>query len=242
ATALFVMCLVSITLTGLALSGRLAIWQVALGAVLSGVFWSGEFPVRRTMLGEVAGLERLGTAMALDSATNNFTRMLGPLLGGALFAALGLHGAYALGVLLYGIALSLMLTLGFEERETAEHAPTGYLRSITEGLGYIRTNRMIAGTLVVTVFVNLFGFSYVSMVPVIGEERLELGAVAIGVLVSAEGFGALVGSLAVAAWVRARYFTAVYMLGSALYLSMILAFSLSTWFTAAVVLLFTGGL
>lgn len=242
AGALLVMCLVSLALAGLAFSGRISVWQVALGAVISGIFWSGEFPVRRTMLGEVAGLERLGTAMALDSATNNFTRMIGPLLGGALFAALGLPGAYTLGIALYAIALVLMLTLAFEERAGTELAPLGYLRSITEGLTYVRTNRMIAGTLVVTILVNLFGFSYVSMVPVIGEQRLALGAVAIGLLVSAEGFGALVGSLCVAAWVRTRYFTTVYMLGSALYLSMIFAFSLSTWYAAAVVLLFTGGL
>jgi predicted MFS family arabinose efflux permease len=92
------------------------------------------------------------------------------------------------------------------------------------------------------VFVNLFGFSYVSMVPVIGEQRLGLGAVAVGVLMSAEGFGALIGSLCVAAWVRTRHFTVIYMLGSTLYLAMILAFSLSPWYTAAIVLLFTGGL
>ena len=239
---LVIMCLVSASLTALAVSGRLAIWHIALGAVLSGVFWSVEFPVRRTILGEVAGLGRLGSAMALDSASNNFTRMLGPLLGGAMLTAVGLEGAYALGVLLYAVAFLNMATLTFEEQHSVDTAPVGLFTSISEGLAYIRTNRLIAGTLVVTVFVNLFGFSYVSMVPVIGEQRLGLGAVAIGVLMSAEGFGALVGSLCVAAWVRTRYFTAIYMLGSTLYLAMILAFSLSPWYTTAIVLLFSGGL
>ena len=230
------------SLTVLGVSGRLAIWHVALGAVLSGIFWSGELPVRRTMLGEVAGLGRLSAAMALDSATNNFTRMLGPLVGGAMLTAVGLEGAYALGVLLYAVAFLNMATLSFEERHSVDAASVGLLRSINEGVAYIRTNRLIAGTLGITVFVNLFGFSYVSMVPVIGEQRLELGAVAIGVLMSAEGCGALLGSLVVAAWVRSRYFTAIFMLGSTLYLTMILAFSLSPWYTAAIVLLFTGGL
>jgi len=239
---LAVMCIVSIVLVALAVSGRLAIWHIALGAVLSGVFWSGEFPVRRTMLGEVAGLGRLSAAMGLDSATNNFTRMLGPLLGGALLTALGLEGAYAIGVLLYAAAFINMATLTFEERPAPESESIGMLKSINEGLAYIRTNRLIAGTLVVTIFVNLFGFSYVSMVPVIGEQKLALGPVAIGVLMSAEGCGALLGSLLVAAWVRTRYYTVIYMLGSTLYLAMILAFSLSTLYTAAALLLFAGGL
>ena len=76
----------------------------------------------------------------------------------------------------------------------------------------------------------------------LGEQKLALGAVAIGVLMSAEGFGALLGSLLVAAWVRTRYYTAIYMIGSTLYLSMILAFSLSPWFVVAVLFLFAGGL
>jgi len=238
---LSVMCLVSALLAALAISGRLAIWQIAVGAVLSGVFWSGEFPVRRTMLGEIAGLGRLSAAMGLDSATNNFTRMVGPLLGGTLFVTLGLAGAYALGVLLYAIAFVSMASLSFEETSSTENPPVGVLTSIGEGLAYIRTNRLIAATLVITVFVNLFGFSYISMVPVVGEQRLGLGALAIGVLMSVEGCGALLGSLWVAAWVRPRHFTAIYLLGSTLYLAMILAFSLSPWYSAAIVFLFVGG-
>ena len=239
---LVLMCMVSLSLAALAINDRLAIWHVALGAVLSGIFWSGEFPVRRTMLGEIAGLGRLSAAMGLDSATNNFTRMLGPLLGGTLLTTLGLGGAYALGVLLYAVAFISMLSLSFQENPSTESASVGVLTSISEGFAYIRTNRLIAGTLVITVFVNLFGFSYVSMVPVIGEQQLGLGAVAIGVLMSVEGCGALLGSLCVAAWVRSRYFTAIYMSGSTLYLAMILAFSLSPWYSAAVVFLFAGGL
>jgi MFS family permease len=236
------MCLVSAILAVLALGGKLAIWQIATGAVLSGIFWSGEFPVRRTMLGEVAGLGRLSAAMGLDSATNNFTRMLGPLLGGTLMSVVGLEGAYALGVVLYALAFANMATLAFEETSSTQIAPIGVLRSIRDGLAYIRTNRLIAATLVITVFVNLFGFSFVSMVPVIGEHRLGLEAVAIGVLMSAEGCGALLGSLAVAAWVRSRYFTITYLSGSALYLAMILGFSMSPWYSVAIVFLFIGGL
>lgn len=239
---LVLMCMVSLSLAALAINDRLAIWHVALGAVLSGIFWSGEFPVRRTMLGEIAGLGRLSAAMGLDSATNNFTRMLGPLLGGTLLTTLGLGGAYALGVLLYAVAFISMLSLSFQENPSTESASVSVLTSISEGFAYIRTNRLIAATLVITVFVNLFGFSYVSMLPVIGEQQLGLGAVAIGVLMSVEGCGALLGSLCVAAWVRSRYFTAIYMSGSTLYLAMILAFSLSPWYSAAVVFLFAGGL
>ena len=166
--------------------------------------------------GEIAGLGRLSAAMGLDAATNNFTRMVGPTAGWhVLLITLGLAGAYALGVLLYCVAFMSMASLSFQERSTrGQLDPVGVLTSISEGFAYIRTNRLIAGTLVITVFVNLFGFSYVSMVPVIGEQRLGLGA---------RWQSACSCRWRVAArcwdpygsrrWARSRYFTAIYMFG-----------------------------
>ena len=43
-------------------------------------------PVRRVMMGEVVGRERMGTAMSLDVGANNASRMVGPAVGGLLLA------------------------------------------------------------------------------------------------------------------------------------------------------------
>ena len=110
------MCAVSAGLAALVITGRAELWHIAVRAILSGIFTSGEFPVRRTMLGEIAGLGRIGAAMGLDSATNNATRMLGPLLGGVLLASLGLGGVYVLSVLLYAAAFVCIVTLHFPEK------------------------------------------------------------------------------------------------------------------------------
>lgn len=236
-----VMCLVSAVLCVLLLVGRAELWHIAVGALLAGVFWSMEFPVRRTVLGEIAGLERIGAAMGLDAATNNATRMLGPLLGGLLLTALGLEGAFALGIVLYAVGFVSVATLAFHDEPRRSGEIRGVLDSIREGLAYIRSERLIAGVLVVTVFVNLFGFAYTSMIPVIGEKRLHLGPVAIGVLMSMEGLGALLGSLGVAFWGRSRYYTTIYLGGSLLFVFMVFAFSLSSWYVLSLGLLFTGG-
>ncbi len=66
----------------LAVTDLLEIWHVAVAVFIGGIFWSTEFPVRRTMLGEAAGMDRVGLAMGIDSATTNATRMVGPALGG----------------------------------------------------------------------------------------------------------------------------------------------------------------
>jgi MFS family permease len=95
---LVVLTLVASGLFLLALSGRLALWHVALGAAVNGTFWAGEFPIRRTMMGEMVGRERVAPAMALDSLTSNATRAIGPVVGGALYQLIGLEGAFLLGI------------------------------------------------------------------------------------------------------------------------------------------------
>ena len=239
---LAIMSTVSAALAVLVMTGQVELWHIAAGAILNGMFASGEFPVLRTMLGEVAGLKRISAAMGLDAATHNATRMLGPLLGGVLLAALGLGGVYALSVVLYTIAFACILTLTFAESVVLDRGSENIFHNIREGFVYIRTNRLITATLVVTIIVNLFGFAYISMMPIIGEQQLRLSTVAIGVLTSAEGLGALIGALSVAVWARARHFTAIYMFGSVFFLCMILGFSLSSYFAVAFLILFAAGL
>ena len=111
--ALFGAGAVSATLGGLAVAGRIESWHIGLGAFLAGMLWTLEFPVRRTMLGELAGRHGVGAAMSLDSATTNGTRMLGPALGGLLFETVGLPGAYWLGAALYGLGGAAILSLDY---------------------------------------------------------------------------------------------------------------------------------
>ena len=99
------MCLNATVLAAFGLAGALTLWHIAAGASLSGVFWCMEYSVRRTLVADVAGMERMGNAAAIDSATLHLTRLIGPLAGGALFAAFGLTGVYLLSTALYTIAL-----------------------------------------------------------------------------------------------------------------------------------------
>jgi predicted MFS family arabinose efflux permease len=97
-------------------------------------------------------------------------------------------------------------------------------------------------TLAVTVIVNLWGFAYITMVPVIGERALGLSPVLIGVLMSTEGLGAVIGALLVARYDRPRQYTRIYTGSSAAFLLGVLAFALSTWFPLSLALILTCGI
>lgn len=216
------------TALGIAVYAGIAeIWHLALGCLLNGIFWATDFPARRTLLGEVAGMHRIGQAMSLDSITGNGTRMLGPAIGGVVLAFAGLGGTYLFGAVLYGIGFLSLFGLAADRRNLTEAAPP-VLRSIIDGLRHVRDNRALTGTLMVTVVFNLFGFPITAMVPVIGESVLRLDALPLGLLVSAEGAGAMISALLVATCARPRQFRRIYFIGVFLYLNMVLLFASST--------------
>ena len=229
-------------LFALAHTGRLALWHVAVGAVLSGCAWAMDHPVRRTLLGEVAGNRRLAVAMSLDMATVHATRAIGPLAGGALLHWHGIAGVYALAVVLNGASFLNATRLRHRAPRGAPAAAVRFTRVLSDGVAFARGNPRVLGVLVVTAIVNLFGFSYVSIAPVIGEQVLGLDPVRVGLMMATEGVGALVGSLALATFVRPAWYRPVFSAGAAGFLAMVVLFSFSAWFAVSLPLLLLAGL
>jgi MFS family permease len=238
--ALTIATLVAVTLATLAHSGRIEIWHIGVGAFLSGMLWTTEFPVRRTMLGEIAGVSRIGPAMGLDSATTNGTRMLGPALGGLLYETIGVDGAYMLGAALYTIGCGLILSLDYTPAQPLVRQ-WNVFKTIREGLVYVRGNRAIMATLAVTVIMNVWGFPFAAMVPVIGVEDMGLSAFPIGILMSAEGAGAFMGALLIATFAWPAWYNRLYLYGSLLVMVMVAIFSFSTGFGLSLGLLLIAG-
>jgi MFS family permease len=238
---MFILAVNSSVMGVLAITGAIEVWHVMVGIFLSGTVWSSEFPVRRTMMGEVVGMERVNIAMGVDAATVNFTRMVGPFFGGVLFELMDLQGVYFVGTGFYLLAFLSALTVSYTPTRLAS-TDLGFFKTMTGGLSYIRSRRPIVGILVVTIMVNIWGFPYTSMVAVIGKEDLHLNAILIGVLASSEGLGALIASLLIATRARLHQYTRIYIYGSFIFLVTVLLFSLSPWFALSLPLIFVGGL
>ncbi len=233
------------TLTILTLTDNLRVWHLGVGVFILGLYFAIELPTRRTMIADIAGIPRIGAAMGLESTTNNFTRMIGPFAGGLLFEIFDIAGTQALGGALYVASFALILSAGYTKREPSEN-PGGTKPSVAsdimEGLRYVANNRAVAATLVVTVVLNIFGFSYITMVPVIAQKVLGLTAFPTGILMSAEGLGAMLGAMSVAFLAKPHRFNQVYISGALLFATCIVMFSLSTSFWLSLSVLCLGGL
>ncbi len=216
----------SAVLAVLAHAGALAVWHLVIASFLNGLAWATDNPVRRVMLGEVVGAERMGTAMSIDIGTNNASRMVGPTLGGVLLAGVGIEGVFAAGVAIYLAALVAACGVRYRNPRAAAGAAS-VLARVAEGLRYIRREPRLIGTLLVTVIYNVFGWPFTSMIPVLGQDRLGLGPQGIGMLASMDGVGAFAGAVLVALLIRPRLFPFVYIGGVALYQAMLILFALT---------------
>ena len=234
------MLLCSIALALLAWCDALEVWHLALASFISGLTWTTDNPVRRTMIGEVVGPERMSAAMSIDVGANNAGRMLGPMVGGILLATLGIGGAFMVSVAGYLVAAIVALRVRHRNR-AAPSTAAGVLERMIEGLVLVRRDPRLSGTMVITVIYNTFGWPFTSMIPVIGQDNLGLGAVGIGVLASMDGGGAFCGAIVIALCAKPPHFARLYVGGVAIYLLMLPVFALAPGpLLGGAVLLLTG--
>jgi predicted MFS family arabinose efflux permease len=192
------------------------------------------------MIGEVVGPDRMSAAMSLDVGANNASRMLGPTVGGVLLATVGIKGAFAVSVGCYLVALVAATRIRYRNSVRPSTAASVLARMI-EGFMLVRRDRRLVGTLVITVIYNTFGWPFTSMIPVIGQDNLGLGAAGIGVLASMDGVGAFCGAVVIALVARPAAFARLYIGGVLVYLLMLPVFALASYpLLAGTVLLVTG--
>lgn len=229
-------------LTGLVIADLIQLWHVCVGAALAGIMWATDFPVRRAMIGDAVGSGGISTAIGIDMASSNFSRVIGPLGAGAFLESFGVEFAYLTGAILFALASILAFSLPeVKSQENNANSDGSYFANLLEGLKYVKADRVIVITLIITMVMNLFGFPYQHMVPVIGTEALVVGPLLIGLLLATEGVGATIGSLVIAVKSRPGAYTRIYAYGSVLFLTTILLFSISPSYAVALPVLFIGG-
>lgn len=233
------MALSSAILASLAFLDQLLLWHLGFSAFLNGIFWAAEFPIRRTMLGEIAGQARLGPAMALESSTSNATRMVGPALGGLLLETTGLTGVFLSSLFVYALCLFLIWPLAY--KSGGRPGALGIISTVLEGWRTVRNSRMILASLAITMIVNLWGFAYITMIPVIGDLQLGLSTFLIGVLASTEGLGALIGSIMVGLLGTPARYTRIYLYSSLVFLATVFGIGMSAWLPLSFALMLAAG-
>lgn len=209
-------------------------------AFASGLVLALDAPARQSLVPNLVGREDLTNAIALNSLVFNASRIVGPPIGGLLYAARGpelafLFNTLSFAAILYPLTI-LRMPSGRERRP-----PTTMWADLWEGLTYVWTQRVVRTVLLLVALMGTFGFSYLVLMPVMTTEVLGGGPAQNGYLLGAVGVGATVGALLVASTSRSgnpgrRLLWLGVLAGAAL-----MAFAASRSLAVAAVILFVVG-
>jgi MFS family permease len=221
-------------------TGRVNIgWLLAL-TTLGGVISAFEIPARQSMIAELVSRDDLVDAIALNSGGFNLARIVGPSIAAIVLAKYGLAWCFGINAVSYFAVLSSLARI-----KLPPWTPVQYLVSpaeqLKQGLRYIRSSRAVSGLMGVIAVYSIFGFQYLTMMPVVARDVLHTGASGYGLLLTFVGIGALTGALSLAGLGlrirRGRLFNAT----AYAFAGLTILFSLMrTVHLAALVLLFLG--
>ena len=195
-------------------------------AFINGITWVVDLAVRRRVLAENIKKNLLSSSLAMETLSNNATRLIGPLCAGSLYAFVGLSGIFCLQLLMYIFALGLIFrfkdntnnkkSLNSSNKIVSnikEHWAHGLLGEILKTSKNAYSLISLRFVLITTLIFNVFGFPLVSLIPVLGREKLILSEFNIGILASSEGLGALIGALLIGNISPQRYLSLIFITG-----------------------------
>jgi MFS family permease len=178
------------------------VWHLYVFAVLFGLLWAVNNPVRQTLVANSVPREALMNATALNSVAFNSMRMIGPAVGGLLILLVGPALNFFLqGCLFAGVILMLLrYRTEYGTGETALARKTSPVRNLVEGFRYVLSDRLtllfIAMSFVVTI--TLLGTVF-NMMPVFVPEVLgDQDGALLGYIMTALGVGGVVGTIVMA--------------------------------------------
>ncbi len=189
--------LVMLLLATLALLELVQVWHIIVTAFLIGSLQAFDNPTRQAIFPQLIDREDMMNAVALNSMVWQGTRVIGPALGGIIIATkLGVApGFYApsLGFLFMAVMIS---TLRLPPLKRAEGASV--FRDMAQGINFVRSNKIFTYLIGMTFFNSMFGMSYIFLFPVFARDIFDSGTAGLGIMSSATGAGALLGTLATA--------------------------------------------
>lgn len=194
-TSIAVTCL---GLAAYAFGAAMPIWPIYLLVAVNAGIFAVEQPTRTAVLPTIVAAGDLPSALALNQVLSQLSKAAVPAVGGFMVVLVGYGYTYA-------AAAVLALIGAISIRRMRRLPPSGGgrtagIKSIVEGLRYLRQEPLIKGALVIDLNAMIFGMPS-ALFPAIGTVVLGGDAATVGLLYSAPGVGALIAALT-SGWLR----------------------------------------
>jgi MFS family permease len=226
---------VALALGLLVVTNTIVLWHIMVAAFVQGVLMAVRLPATNSIMFQIVGPRRLLNALAAHQMASNLTRVVGSVIAGGVISSFGVGPNYILvAIFAYTAAALLLFVTVVQPQAPSTREP--FWDVVRDGVRYVWNNGTVRLLLIMSVFMELFGFSFHIMLPVMARDVLGVGASGLGFLSAAGGLGAVASTLAVASLGDFRNkggLLLVSALGAGL---MLVLFAFSPWYVASLVL------
>jgi MFS family permease len=195
AAALQALVLFAITVTGV-----VQIWHIFILAFLLGCINAVNMPVRQSFAAEMVPRRDLLNAIALNSASFNAARIVGPAIAGVTLALWGPAVNFGINAVSYIAVLVGLWMIDparlYRVARSAEQLPVW--KSLVEGFQYATRTPSVLWPLVLLGGISIFGLNFQTLLPLFAVHTLGLKAEGYGALYGVMGVGSLIGSMSLA--------------------------------------------
>ncbi len=226
---------------GLAVNADLgtSLWPLFVLPAVAAGFSGVDDAARSAIVPNLVRRAEVSTANAIFQALFQVGLVVGPAVAGLLLAGAGVRFVYWMDVASFGVSLVMVFLISPQRPAGSEDHRPG-LRSIAEGLGFVRGRQAIQGAYLIDINAMVFGMPR-ALFPALAATLFGGGARVLGFLYAAPGAGALLGAVTTG-WVsRVRRQGLAVIVAVVTWGVAITCFGLVSWLPGALALLAVAG-
>jgi len=218
------MLVASSLLTGLAVvTDVIEYWMLLVASAVQAAAFAAYLPARIAFIAELVEPEQIGPAVMLSQTAQEAMRVVAPALAGVLvgLAWFGAGGVFLLSAGTSTIAVLVLLRLPKgEPRAPATRSP---FAEMADAYRYVRSRRALGLVAMTTIGVVIIGFPYMTFLPILADERYDVGAGGYGVMSGVAGLGAVAAGILApkGRWMVQRPWATISAAGTALGIALI---------------------
>jgi MFS family permease len=169
------------------------IYNLLIIAFFAGAVNAFDQPARQALYPHLIDRKVMMSAVALNSAIWQGTRIIAPAAAGAIIAFLGT----SIGFFIAGAGFVVMaLVISTIKVPPIKRGGSGNAaKDMLEGVTFIAKNSIFSFLIGMTFFNSFFGLAYIFMMPIFAVDILKVGAEGQGVIMGVSGVGALVTTM-----------------------------------------------
>ena len=232
----------SLALAALTFSGHITIRWILCLSVLQGIVNAFDMPGRQAfMVKMVEDRADLGNAIAINSSMVNVARLIGPSLAGMLIAVTSEGWCFLVDGISYIAVIASLLMMRLPAKAIRRSTSSTWTE-LKEGWDYVSQFLPIRTILLLFAVVSLMGMPYVVLMPIFAAQVLHGGPHTLGFLMAANGFGALISAISLAARKSVRGLIRIIPVAAAVFGIGLIGFGLSHTYWLSMVMVFIAGI